>query len=452
MINTREKPNRVEKALLVGVYKDTTQKEEAVSLLDELNSLVNSLGIPIAESLLVRVAYPSPRYFVGAGKAEEIFSQAKRIGAEVIIFDNELSPAQQRNWEAMVGIAVIDRQEVILDIFARRAQTKEARLQVDLARMEYSLPRLTRAWGHLNRQAGGLGGKGEGETQLETDRRLVRRRISHLKEDLELVRSRRATQRKQRVRLPLPSCAIVGYTNAGKSALLKKLTGARVLVEDKLFATLDTTTRRVELPSGQGLLLADTVGFVRNLPHHLVEAFKATLEEAVLADFLVHVLDASHPQVYDFCATTIKVLEELGVDSKKMITVLNKVDCIPGESTLHALRLHFPDSVFISALTGRGLDELLYRMAEMLSDRISKVEVALPLDRTDLLSMLHRTSRVLSVGYGQAHVNVAAAVSPKVYARMEPFLVAEKEVSELSQEVSEGYGFHHGDTEDKKGE
>jgi GTP-binding protein HflX len=427
MINIREKPNRVEKALLVGVYKDLVQKRQAESLLEELNSLVTTLGIPIAESLLVRVAEPSSRYFVGTGKAEEILSHAKRIEADVVIFDNELSPAQQRNWEAMAGIAIIDRQEVILDIFAQRAQTKEARLQVDLARMEYSLPRLTRAWGHLNRQGGGVGGRGEGEMQLETDRRLVRRRIDRLKADLQLVRSRRATQRKQRVRLPLPSCAIVGYTNAGKSALLKKLTGAHVLVEDKLFATLDTTTRRVDLPSGQGLLLTDTVGFVRNLPHRLVEAFKATLEEAVLSDFLVHVLDASHPQVYDFCATTMKVLEELGADSKKMITVLNKVDCITDESTMHTLRLHFPESVFVSALTGKGLDELVHRMADMLADRVSKVEVVLPLDRTELLSLLHRTSCVLSVGYDQGHVNVVAAVSPRIYALLEPYLVRREE-------------------------
>src|SRR5438552_8391932 len=213
MINIREKTNRVEKALLVGVYKKTAQKQEAESLLDELNSLVNTLGIPIAGSLLLRIEQPSPRYFIGAGKAEEIFSQVKRIGADVIIFDNELSPAQQRNWEAMTGLAVIDREEVILDIFAQRAQTKEARLQVELARMEYSLPRLTRAWRHLSRQAGGLGGKGEGETQLETDRRLIRTHIDRMKGDLELVRLRRATQRKQRERLPLPNAAIVGYTN-----------------------------------------------------------------------------------------------------------------------------------------------------------------------------------------------------------------------------------------------
>ena len=423
MFEIKQKPKQAERALLVSVYKGVAQKEESESLLVELNSLVDTLGIPVLDSLLVRVQEPNPRYFVGSGKAEEIFEHAQQLEADVIVFDNELSPAQQRNWEAMTGLAVIDREEVILDIFAQRAQTKEARLQVDLARMEYSLPRLTRAWRHLGRQGGGLGGKGEGETQLETDRRLIRTHIDRLKEDLELVRLRRATQRKQRERLPLPNAAIVGYTNVGKSALLKKLTGAQVLVEDKLFATLDTTTRRVDLPSGQGLLLTDTVGFVRNLPHRLIEAFKATLEEAVLSDFLIHVLDASHPRVYDFYQTTIRVLGELGADAKKMITVLNKVDLIADESTLHALRLHFPDGAFVSVRSGEGLKELRHRMADLLADRVSKVELALPLSRTDLLSLLHRTSHVLSASYENSHVIVVASVSPKVYARVEPFLI-----------------------------
>jgi GTPase len=423
MFEIKEKPKQAERALLVSVYKGAAQKEESESLLVELNSLVDTLGIPVLDSLLVRVQEPNPRYFVGSGKAEEIFEHAKQLEADVIVFDNELSPAQQRNWEAMTGLAVIDREEVILDIFAQRAQTKEARLQVDLARMEYSLPRLTRAWRHLGRQGGGLGGKGEGETQLETDRRLIRTHIDRLKEDLELVRLRRATQRKQRERLPLPNAAIVGYTNVGKSALLQKLTGAQVLVENKLFATLDTTTRRVDLPSGQGLLLTDTVGFVRNLPHRLIEAFKATLEEAVLSDFLIHVLDASHPRVYDFHQTTIRVLGELGADAKKMITVLNKVDLIADESTLHALRLHFPDGAFVSVRSGEGLKELRHRMADLLADRVSKVELALPLSRTDLLSLLHRTSHVLSASYENSHVIVVASVSPKVYARVEPFLI-----------------------------
>jgi len=423
MFDIKEKQKQVERALLIGVYKDPEQKEEFESLLAELDSLVDTLGIPVIDRLLVRVQEPNPRYFVGSGKAEEIFERAKQLEIDVIIFDNGLSPAQQRNWEALTGLAVIEREEVILDIFGRRARTKEARLQVGLARMEYSLPRLTRAWGHLSRQGGGLGGKGEGETQLETDRRLVRAQIDRFKSDLELVRLRRATQRKQRERLPLPSAAIVGYTNVGKSALLKRLTGAQVLVEDKLFATLDTTTRRVILPSGQILLLTDTVGFIRNLPHRLIEAFKATLEEAVLSDFLIHVLDASHPRVFDFYQTTMRVLEELGADAKRMITVLNKVDLVKDESTLHTLRLHFPEGAFISVRSGEGLKELLHRMADLLADRVSKVELALPLDRTDLLSLLHRTSLVINVSYQDSHVSVVALVSPKVFARVEPFLV-----------------------------
>jgi GTPase len=424
MFDIKEKPKQVEKAFLVGVYSQAAQKADSESLLEELDSLVDTLEIPVVGRLLVRVPTLNARYFVGSGKAEEIYECAKELGADVIVFDNGLSPAQQRNWEALTGLAVIDREEVILDIFARRAQTKEARLQVDLARMEYSLPRLTRAWGHLSRQGGGLGGKGEGETQLESDRRLVRAHIDRLKSDLVLVRLRRATQRKQRQRLPLPNAAIVGYTNVGKSALLKKLTGAHVLVEDKLFATLDTATRRVLLPSGQNLLLTDTVGFVRNLPHRLIEAFKATLEEAVVSDFLVHVLDASHPRVFDFYQTTMRVLAELGAESKRMLTVLNKMDLVKDESTLHALRLHFPDGIFISVHSGHGLNELLHRMTDLLADRVSKVELALPLDRTDLLSLLHRTSQVIDVGYEASHVNVVAMVSPKVYARVEPFLVS----------------------------
>ncbi len=423
MFDIQEKPRQAEKAFLIGVFSEAAQKADSESLLAELDALVDTLDIPVVGRLLVRVKTLNARYFVGSGKAEEICEHAKELGADVIVFDNGLSPAQQRNWEALAGVAVIDREEVILDIFARRAQTKEARLQVDLARMEYSLPRLTRAWGHLSRQGGGLGGKGEGETQLETDRRLVRAQIDRLKRDLVLVRLRRATQRKQRQRLPLPNAAIVGYTNVGKSALLKKLTGAQVLVEDKLFATLDTATRRVMLPSGQNLLLTDTVGFVRNLPHRLVEAFKATLEEAVVSDFLVHVLDASHPRVFDFYQTTMRVLAELGAESKRMLTVLNKMDLVKDESTLHALRLHFPEGIFISVHSGHGLNELLHRMTDLLADRVSKVELALPLERTDLLSLLHRTSHVIDVGYETAHVNVVAMVSPKVYARVEPFLV-----------------------------
>jgi GTP-binding protein HflX len=426
MFEIKDKPKQVEKALLVGVYTEPSERAETESLLQELGALVDTLGLQIAERLAVRVPQASPRYFVGSGKAEEIAARALELGVDVIVFDNELHPAQQRNWEALAKLAVIDRQEVILDIFAQRARTKEARLQVSLARLEYSLPRLTRAWGHLSRQGGGLGGKGEGESQLETDRRLIRKQIDRLKAALQLVRARRATQRKHRERLPLPHAAIVGYTNAGKSSLLKKLTGADVRVENKLFATLDTTTRKISLPTEQDLLLTDTVGFVRNLPHRLVEAFKATLEEAVLADFLVHVLEASHPRVYDFFDTTMRLLHELGADDKRIITVLSKADLVRDESTRHALRVHFPDAVFVSVETGEGLDQLLYRMADMLTDRVQRVELALPLDRSDLISLLHRTSNVLSLEYLQGSVAVTATVSLKVLARVEPFLLRRK--------------------------
>src|SRR6188474_872787 len=316
MIETRELKRIVERALLVGAYTEPNGRDEATSLLAELEELVDTLGIPVVDRLLVHHREQHARLLIGTGKAEEIVARAKEQKLDVIVFDNELTPSQQRNWEALSGVAVIDRQEVILDIFARRAQTREARLQIELAQLEYSLPRLTRAWGHLVRQGGGIGARGEGETQLEQDKRRIRNAIDRCKRELEQVRASRATQRKDRKRTPVPNCAIVGYTNSGKSSLLRRLTGAKVLVEDKLFATLDTTTRKVALPNKQPLLLTDTVGFVRKLPHRLVEAFNATLEEAVVADFLIHVLDASQPAVLEFYQTTKRVLAELGSHDK----------------------------------------------------------------------------------------------------------------------------------------
>src|SRR5258707_1836227 len=266
---TDAKVRRNGTAYLVGVYRDPHGKEDASSLLDELRQLVQTLGITVVHQELVKLQEATSRYFVGSGRAEGIVAHVQQLGANVIVFDNDLSPAQQRNWEALSKLPVIDRQEVILDIFAQRAQTKEARLQVELARLEYSLPRLTRALGHLSRQGGGVGGRGEGETQLETDRRIVRRHIDAVKADLELVRSRRATQRKQPNRLPLQPSAMVGYTNAGKSSLLRRLTGAEVLVADKPFSTPDPTTPRVALGNGQPRLLTDTVRIVPNPPHRL---------------------------------------------------------------------------------------------------------------------------------------------------------------------------------------
>jgi GTP-binding protein HflX len=424
MFAVPEKPKTVTRALLAAACWPPQTPEDARSLLVELAELVDTLGLEVADSILARIGKPQSGHLIGSGKAQEIVDRARELGCDVIIFDNELSPGQQRKWEELSGMAVIDREEVILDIFGARARTREARLQVELARMEYSLPRLARAWGHLSRQQG-IGGKGEGESQLEIDRRLVRRRIDQVKGELEEVRSQRATQRKQRERVPLPHAAIVGYTNAGKSSLLKKLTGADVFIEDKLFATLDPTTRRIELPGGQPLLLTDTVGFVRKLPHRLVESFKATLEEATLADFLVHLLDATQPEIFAFHRTTMEVLAELGAPEKKILTVFNKIDLLPDRSALNPLRRHFPDALFISTVTGEGLDELAHHMEQQLSDRFERVELVLPADRADLLSGLHRIGQVLSTAYlDDGGIRVHAVVPLKWLVQYEPYRVS----------------------------
>lgn len=426
MFEIKEQPKLVERALLVGIYEKGQDEAEAADLLQELEELVGTLGIPVADRMLVRIPAPQARLFIGTGKANEIVERVKAADLDVIIFDNELSPAQQRNWEKLSGVCVIDRQEVILDIFARRAQTKEARLQVDLARMEYNLPRLTRAWAHLGRQGGAaVGAKGEGETQLEIDRRLTRRRIDRLKADLELVRKQRATQRKDRTRLPTPHAAIVGYTNAGKSSLLKKFTGADVLVEDKLFATLDTTTRRIQLPDGQPLLLTDTVGFVRRLPHGLVESFKATLEESLLADFLIHVLDASQDRIYEIHETTLRVLSELGAAEKPALTVLNKIDKIDRER-LHHLRLHFPEACCISVRTGEGLEELCHRMADQMAGRVVRMSLRIPQERSDFVALLHREAKICSTRYEGNDILVESLIPFHLESRAREFEVREE--------------------------
>jgi GTP-binding protein HflX len=266
MQEVKQNPKFIETACVVGVYLDKTEKAHAADLLDELAQLVVTLGVEVVERKLIHVRQMKARLLMGSGKAQELKDFVRGQGIDAIIFDNELTPAQQRNWESFSKSCVVDRQEVIIDIFARRAQTREARLQIDLARLQYSLPRLKRAWTHLGKQAGGIGARGEGETQLELDRRMVRDKIARLKAEIKQVRKNRATQRKSRQRVPMPHAAIVGYTNAGKSSLLRRLTGADVLIEDKLFATLDTTTRKLELPNRQTLLITDTVGFIRRLP------------------------------------------------------------------------------------------------------------------------------------------------------------------------------------------
>jgi len=411
MFEIKEKPKMVERALLISAYIRTDEKLEAQSLLEELEELVDTLGIPVVERLLVFHRENHANLLLGSGKAQEIVDQAKELGADVLIFDNELTPAQQRNWEALSGLLVIDRQEVILDIFGKRAQTREARLQVELAQLEYSMSRLTRAWSHLGQQGGGIGAKGEGESQLEQDKRSIRGKIDRLKRDLDAVRRQRATQRKDRKREPVPNAAIVGYTNAGKSSLLKRLTGADVLVEDKLFATLDTTTRKISLPNKQPLLLTDTVGFVRKLPHRLIEAFNATLEEAVMADFLIHLVDASQPEAMQFLNTTRTVLSELGAEDKRILMVFNKVDKVEDPLVLMALRHHFPEAAFISVRTGEGMDELIELISRFVADDITTVDLQIPQSRADLIARLHRESTIVTTEYIDNDVKLCAQLS-----------------------------------------
>jgi len=427
MFEVREKPQMVERALLVRLYFDPREEEESEALLEELGELVSTLGIGVVEKVLARSREMHKKFLCGTGKAAEIVELARAHQCDCIVIDNQLAPSQQREWERAADVCVIDREEVILDIFARRAQTKEARLQVELARMQYALPRMARMWGHLDREGGSGGGqgggaaRGMGEKQIEVDRRMAHVRIDRARRELEEVRKQRATQRKERERMETPHAAIVGYTNAGKSTLLNRLSGSDVMAKDMLFATLDTTTRKIELPDGQPLLLTDTVGFVRNLPHRLVEAFKATLEEAVLADFLIHVLDATSPEIERFHETTLHVLGELGAVDKTTLTVLNKIDLVTDPDRLAELRRLFPDALSISAATGLGMEELLQKCSEVLADRVRRRRYRIPQRRADLMGMLHRDAKVLSTDYEDNDILVTAVVPAAIAGRLEEF-------------------------------
>lgn len=419
---------RCDRAFLVGIQTHEMQPGEAAELLAELEELVQNLRIDVIGAELVNLRQPTPATLIGSGKTEEIIEAAKAAEADLIVIDESLSPAQQRNWEKLSGLAVIDREEVILDIFADRASTREAVLQVALARMQYSLPRLTRAWTHLSRQRGGGGGGGamggEGETQLEQDRRLVNDRITRLKRELVEVRKQRGVQRHKRQRVPVPTAAIVGYTNAGKSSLLNALTGATVLAEDKLFATLDPTTRQLLLRGNQKLLVTDTVGFIRRLPHGLVEAFKATLEEAIVADFLIHVLDVTAPNVAAHHATTLGVLRELGADEKRMLTVFNKVDAADEAQLLRARSLA-PDALFLSARSGEGLAGLEDQCLELIADAFGQMRLMIPHARYDLIARAHQIGHVQEEEQRDEGVFLHVRIPPNQQAAFQGFAVAE---------------------------
>ena len=362
MLKLHDTEAPAKKGFLVSVWDKQIDKIEAQSLERELLGLTSTLGLVIAGQELVHVREKQPKYGMGSGKAQELADKAAALNADCLVFNFELGPSQQRNWEELAKIPAVDRQELIIKIFADRAVTREAELQVKLAQLVYSLPRLSHKYIDLSRQRGGrYGTRGAGETLLETDRRQVEQKIQKLEKELKSVQKQRQIQRKQRERQGFPVCAIVGYTNAGKSSLLNAMTGADVLVEDKLFATLDATTRRLDLStpewSGKPVLLVDTVGFIRRLPHSLIKAFRSTLEEAALADLLIHVLDASEPDIESFYQTTNSVLGELGAQNVPVITVLNKIDRVD-DSVLENLLSRFPGSTAISVKDGKGLAEL----------------------------------------------------------------------------------------------
>ncbi len=408
MYEVKEKQERKIRAILVG------QPDDDIS---ELEGLVSTLGLEIARSVVLTRMEITPAYGMGKGKAEEIASLAKELDADAIIFDFILEPRKQRNWEKLAKIPVFDRQEVILRIFAQRAQTKEAVLQVQLARLQYSLPRLAHSYGDMARQRGGnFGSKGSGETQLELDMRQVREKIAQVKRELEQVVKDRETQRKKRERIPLPSCALAGYTNAGKSSLLNALTGADVFVEDKLFATLDPTTRKLQLKnaSGTNILLTDTVGFISNLPHSLVNAFKSTLEEAQRADLILLVLDSSDLKAEFQYDTVCKVLKEIKADEIPKIVVLNKIDKLQDKETADPFALQhlshleklFPDAVKISAKTHEGFNELFERICDELMG--SEKNYVIPLEKITLLNEVRKTGLILEENWLDDGVHIKA--------------------------------------------
>ncbi|WP_309385391.1 GTPase HflX [Cerasicoccus frondis] len=426
MIQTDDLNPMINNAFLLGVRGPKMPEGEAETLLEELEELVSNLGIGVAVKQVVKVREPNAAFLLGSGKVREIAQEIKDRGCDSLIFDEPLSAGQQRNWERELGgkVLVIDRQEIILDIFNSRAQTKEASLQVELARLEYELPRMKRAWSHLDRQrGGGAVQRDAGETQLEMDQRMIRTRISRLKKELTEVLQHREVQRKKRQRVPLPTASIVGYTNAGKSSLLNRVTQSEVLAADKLFATLDPTTRRADLPNGQTLLMTDTVGFIRRLPHRLVEAFKATLEEAVVATFLIHVLDASSPDVAHHYATTMNVLKELKANEKTIITVFNKIDAVENRIDLAMLRHDHPDALFVSVKTGEGIDTLLTKCQEYIGEWGESVELMIPHDRYDLVNRLHEAGAITNKEVQDNGVYIEGTVPQRLLDPVKPFLI-----------------------------
>jgi len=413
-------------ALLIGIFQKSTDREACNESLDELEGLADTYGLSTKEKIPCQVRKISAATIIGEGKLEEILALASESGVDLIIFDDEISPHQQRNLEKILKKPVIDRTELIIEVFAQRARTREARLQIELAKVKYQMPRLKRLWTHLSRQTAGGGAylKGEGEKQIEIDRRLLRHRITRLQKEIAEVEEQRKVQRAGRLRTGIPTFAIVGYTNVGKSTLLRALTSADVLVEDKLFATLDTTTRKYILPNKQQILLVDTVGFIRKIPHTLVAAFKSTLEEAIHTDILLHVVDASNPKAIEQAQTTLEVLKSLGASKLPIVTLLNKVDLCEDRVMLTRLRMMFPKTVQISATEGIGFSDLLERMTEEIEALRRLVHVRIPQSNYALVSELMSVGRVSSIEYEENDVILEVEIPNLLAHKVTPFIIA----------------------------
>jgi GTP-binding protein HflX len=429
LIETRN--TRPERVFLVGAEFKSRNGTDTRDSLAELGELAMTAGGEVVGDGLQKLDAPTPATFIGKGKAEEFAAFCRRNDVDTVIFDDELSPAQSRTLEKIFNCKILDRTSLILDIFAQRARTREGKLQIELAQLQHLLPRLTRFWGHLSRQAGGIGMRGgEGETQLETDRRRVQDRIARISRELELVRRQRGLQRSARQRNNWPLASIVGYTNAGKSTLLNALTGADVLVKDILFATLDPTTRRLRLPTNQNVLLTDTVGFIRKLPHGLVEAFKATLEEVVQADLLLHVVDISHPQAEEQIQAVNVVLAEIGAGEKPTIMVFNKMDLLhpnraASNGALTRLQEKFPHAVAISAETREGIPTLLAEIGSQLRPKREFLELRVPHEQAAVIARLHAVGQIVSQSYRGPAARFKARIPPHHHDEFAPFIVRE---------------------------
>ncbi|MEU8298391.1 GTPase HflX [Micromonospora sp. NPDC048909] len=420
---------RLERVVLVGVWTDGSQRDAENSLV-ELAALAETAGSQVLEGLIQRRNRPDPATYIGRGKVDDLGSVVLATGADTVICDGELSPSQLRNLEQRTKVKVVDRTALILDIFAQHAKSKEGKAQVELAQLEYLLPRL-RGWGEtLSRQTGGsargggagggVGLRGPGETKLETDRRRIRTRISRLRREIKGMRTVRQTKRSRRSRNAIPAVAIAGYTNAGKSSLLNRLTGAGVLVENALFATLDPTTRRATAADGRLYTLSDTVGFVRHLPHQIVEAFRSTLEEVAEADLVVHVVDGTHPDPEEQVRAVHEVLAEVGADRLPELLVVNKTDAADEETLLRLKRL-WPDAIFASARSGRGMDELRAAVEARLPQPAVEVRAVLPYDRGDLVARVHRHGEVLSTSHLPEGTRLHVRVNEALAAELAPY-------------------------------